>query len=153
MQYIKRKNRTSALNKTTSFILASCILFFINTWMWVSIKRNILNKIWENHLSVKDYGWIGSEWWSKHRWSRALPSTPLKLNSPKPLSGSTFHLETFWFTCCLMLDNCVILHMHLLTYAVACFLLFAMSWPRDSIVFQKMFNSGSYYKHWKHWIP
>ncbi len=88
----------------------------------------------------------------KHRWSRALPSTPLTLNSPKPLSGSTFIWKLFDLHACLMLDNCVILHMHLLTYAVACFFFFAMSWPRDSIVFQKMFNSG-YKQNEYHKIP
>ncbi len=56
------------------------------------------------------------------------------------------NIRKFGFICCLMIDDCVNLHMHLLTYAVACFcFFFTLFWSRDSVVFQKMCNSASYH--------
>ncbi len=79
-------------------------------------------------------------WWSKHRWRQLLPST-----HPKPLLDSTFHSVTFWLMCCVMSDDSVILHMHLLT--VYTWLLFSASSlcrSKYSVLFQKMCNNASY---------
>ncbi len=75
----------------------------------------------------------GSEW---NRWSRSLPST-------HPMLAR--NVRQFWFICCLMHDDRVNLHMHQLTYAIACFcFFFAVFWSIRSVLFQKMRYSTSY---------
>ncbi len=82
------------------------------------------------------------------RHSRSLPSTHTKFARSCTISWidiSFSNVSQFWCICCLMLDDHVILHMHLLTCAIACFgLVFTVFWSRRSILFQKR-NSASYH--------
>lgn len=50
-----------------------------------------------------------------------------------------------------MLDNCIILHMHLLIYVIAVFDSSSLLWSRDSVLFLEVCNSTSYGKTVKTW--
>ncbi len=58
--------------------------------------------------------------------------------------GESFMTElTFWVSNPFNVDDRIILYMHVLTNAIACFF-FIVFWSRNSVHFQKMCNSASY---------
>lgn len=117
VQYVKRV----CAFKQTHFILASCVPLLSTL---KKKKKTVWTKRLEDHVSVKDYVWIGD----RDRYGvDHFHQQPLSLHSPVRILGSTFNLgniRQFRFVCCLMFNDHVILHMHLLAYVIACFCFF-----------------------------
>ncbi len=86
-----------------------------------------------------------SNWWSCFLNCQVFFFYLQRIELSQPLYYISFSkIGQFWFICCLMFDDHDILHMHLLTYAIACFcFFFAVFWSRHSVLVQKMWNSTS----------
>ncbi len=111
-----------------------------------SFYKNVITPIISKHVNMKDYICIQND--DQNGVNPTTPPTPKLAQSciTSSIDISYGNIWEIWFICCLMFNDCVILHMHLLTYTIDCFCFFFTGfWSRYSVLFQKMCNSAPYY--------